>query len=86
MPHAFNPKTFEQLVGKQPKLEVMLSMVSEALNWPYLKARYHYFDKRSKTLSLAYLAQVRANQSRVRCNLNNIKHAGVKHGNSKASD
>ncbi len=85
MPHAFNPKTFEQLVGKQPKLEDMLSMVSEALNWPYLKARYNYFDKRSKTLSLAYLEHVCSKSQKVHLK-HNINHAGVKHGNSKKSD
>lgn len=86
MPHASNPKTFEELVGKQPKVDVLLARVCEVTGWNYLKTRYHYFDKRSKALSLSYLRDVRLKSQKVHCTLSNIKHAGVQHGNHSESD
>lgn len=76
MPHASNPQTFEKLVGKQPKVECLIARVSEVTGWGYLKSRYHYFDKRSKSLSLTHLREISSQKiQKVRSNItsNHIK-------------
>jgi len=64
-----------ELVGKQPKVECLLAAVCEATGWNYLQARYYYFDKRSKSLSLSRLERVRANIQKVRLKIQSI-HEG----------